>query len=221
MVQPAVSGPCPNGAVGGFQGAIPSPQNQVPAKDAKKKLPIKKGNIVLATSTGMHSGIYSRLSQRNTVGFSRTTMDDQKSTIINFSPNLGYFVGDGFLAGLNLGIASYKLKNVGTTQTRTQFVVGPFARYYGNLTSNGNLKWTAEAMIGFGTYKYKLEPVGTESTAGLFSVGIGPGIAYFLNDKVSVEAAAVYERITENDKDNNVEKTQGGFGLRIGFGVFL
>ncbi len=199
--------------------------NATPQKEVSKGLPTLKGNMVIATSTGMHNGIYGQLSDRNTVGFSSTTYKDQKNRAINFAPNFGYFVSDGFLVGLNFGVASLRLTNStsNTVQTRTQLVVGPFVRYYGNLPASPNLKWTAEAMIGFGSFTYKLKNGTnvTENKDGLFSLGLGPGIAYFFNDKVSVEAAAVYERVTEKDKENKVEESLGGIGLRIGVSVFL
>lgn len=185
--------------------------------------PVKKGNIMVGTAAGLNGGIASSAGGHNSAGLSFTSADGEKTTAFNLAPAGGYFFLDGLLAGVSLGISSATTKKEERKETSSAIVFGPFLRYYGNIPAIQNLKWTAEAAIAFGgaKSKYKNGPYENVNKDGLFSVSLGPGVAWFLNSRVSVEAQLAYERLSVKDKESRIENSMGRVGLRVGLGVFL
>ncbi len=201
----------------------PQPNNPNLTQSSKRSTPMRKGSIMVASATGLANNATSTATGgRNSAGFSTSEQDGVKYTTTGLSPNAGYFLSDNLLGGVSLSLVSAKAKEDGRTETSSLFAFGPFVRYYGNLP-NPKLKWTAEAALAFGSAKNKVKVFDQvyENVDGLFSLSLGPGLAYFLGERVTVEVQGVYERLSVKDKETKEEKTQGSYGLRIGFGVFL
>lgn len=211
----------------GKKGITPAGEKDAPGRAPESRetfdAPVKKGNIMIGTAAGLNGGIASSAGGRNSAGLSFSSVDGEKTTTFNLSPAGGYFFMDGLLAGVNLGLSSSTSKNEQRKQSSSAVVFGPFLRYYGNIPAMRQLKWTAEAAIAFGANKNKTK-VGSnkyENKDGLFSVSLGPGVAWFLNNRVSVEAQLAYERLSVKDKETRIENSTGRVGLRVGLGVFL
>ena len=184
---------------------------------------LKKGNFMVATATGLAHNSASSTGGRNMAGISHNDKDGVKTTIIGLTPNAGYFFSDNLLGGVSISAVTSTEKKSNRKETSSLLLLGPFIRYYGNLPANDQLKWTAEASIGFGRDKVKIKTGNQvfENVDGLFSISLGPGIAYFISDRVTLEGQALYERLSIKDKETNEESSAGSFGLRIGLGVFL
>ena len=178
--------------------------------------PPHKGSMMVSTATGLAGG-------GNNAGFSYNNSDGVKTSSFSLLPNAGYFFDDGFLGGMSIVIASTKEKEGKVKRTNSAFIFGPFVRYYGTMPVSKNLYWTGEAGIGLGLMKRKVKTGSnvSENVDGLLSFSLGPGMALFLHQRLSVEVQAVYERIRVKDKENDFKFSQGTVGLRLGFGVFL
>ncbi|MBX9732610.1 MAG: hypothetical protein K2X37_01000, partial [Chitinophagaceae bacterium] len=109
--------------------------------------------------------------------YSGTTAASYKQTIIQISPNIGYFFIDKLSIGLKPGY-SYNKTNLGTTPTSSStFSVGPFARYYLlNIKNQVNI---------FSEVNYQFNKNTTDNQSfsyNQFSVSAGPVI--FFNSSV-------------------------------------
>jgi len=117
---------------------------------------------------------------------------------INLNPNLAYFFSDNFAAG-----GKFLFRTATETENSTAFVLGPFARYY-----IGKRKVRGLGEMSFGVNIRSKEPA-------VFQFGLGAGIAWFLNDNVSLDVLGIY---SENDLNG---LTGSRFGVRFGIQTFL
>ena|SRR5688572_15241484 len=120
---------------------------------------------------------------------------DESTTIIDFSPNLGYFIADDLAIGLGLNVTSISSDG----ESFTDFGLGPFVRFY----FADAIFAQAGVNLGLGDSEF------TE-----FQVGVG--YSWFLNDGVAIEPMLFYNSHSE-DGDTFDAST---FGLSIGVQAF-
>jgi hypothetical protein len=139
--------------------------------------------------------------------YSGTTAASYKQTIIQISPNIGYFFIDKLSIGLKPGY-SYNKTNLGTTPTSSStFSVGPFARYYLlNIKNQVNI---------FSEVNYQFNKTTTTDNQSFsynqFSVSAGPVI--FFNSSVGLELSIGYTRGKYGSDATSMDNT-----LRVGVG---
>jgi hypothetical protein len=134
---------------------------------------------------------------------------------LNLNPKAGWFIKDNVLLGpeVNFGITTYK------GATAINYGVGAFGRkYFGAEATNlaRTTKWFVEANAGINGTNLSGDDVENTSTNGL-GIGIGPGLAYFLNQNIALEALVKYNLTVgfgSSTTNNNI-----GFGL--GFMIYL
>lgn len=136
---------------------------------------------------------------------------------LNITPKVAWFRNNNFAIGgyVNLGLSS--VKGVGTTTT---YGIGPLARYYfgssevaTNTTSaRSSGRWFVEG--DFGIQGVNLS--NGNSTNGL-GLGLGPGVAYFVNQNIALEALVKYNNVFGFGND----PSQGRLGLNLGFQLYL
>jgi outer membrane protein len=180
------------------------------------------GKILLGGSSSMAFG----------ASTSKYKSDDGDGTAgkgIQFSlaPQVGFFVIDGLAVGLqlDLSVSSFKPDGADDRESETVVFFSPFVKYY---YGTAPLKPFAEAAVGVGSYKTK-EPDyfegGTNTyTTGMFGFQFDVGVAYFLNDNVSLDAALGFQNISlkeKEDNDNNLRDITSTFGLVFGVSVVL
>lgn len=129
------------------------------------------------------------------------------NTVIGFTPMGGKFIVNNLAVGANLDF----VYNKSGSDKVTQFGIGPFARYY---FLKGNAKPIVQADIGF--LSTKSSGSGYSSTNNGTTYFLGGGLAYFINNSVSLEGLAGYN----HTKINSFSGT-GGFLFTIGFQVYL
>jgi len=199
------------------------------ASNAAAQAQLTKGNLLLGvTSTTAMAGCWG--SEFMSFGFSTSktkygsdpAVDDQKTTSFNLLPKAGYFVMDNLVAGLEVMISSYMNKDTddGDKYGEMIFGVGPYVRYYYPLEK---VYPFAELETMFGSYKETWhEDIYKE---GLMMIGGGVGAALPLGEKVTFDVMAGYSHITWTEKDSEGGETRkyitGGFGLKMGFSVYL
>ena len=189
---------------------------------------LEKGNIMLgSTSTIAMGGGWG--SELLSLGFSKTkykqgtvTEDDYTMTYFNFLPRAGYFIMDNLVAGLEAVVSGYVEKDLDDDDTwkESLFAVGPFVRYYYPLDK---IYPFAEAEFLFGSSNENW--IGDEDNAGIFLISGFVGASVPLGGKVTFDVMAGYTRMTETYKDveggGKNKYITGGFGIRMGFSVYL
>ncbi len=134
---------------------------------------------------------------------------------LDVTPRVAWFVQDDFAIG---GEALIGLQT-GDGFTTTNYGIGPIARYYlsGNaLESVGKTRWFLDANVGIYGANTKVTGMESASTNGL-GIGFGPGLAYFINKNIALEAVAKYNLTVGfgNSTTNN------GLNVGLGFQIHL
>lgn len=190
---------------------------------------LEKGNLLLGvTSTVALSGSMS--SEFLSLSFvkikykygSDPAEDSYKMTSFNFLPKAGYFVADNLVTGLQMIASGYKETDLeyDDTYKENTLGIGPFVRFYYPLDKFYPF---IEAESVFGTIREAWYSEDAKSPFLLLGVSIGASLP--LGDKVTFDAAAGYLR--SSVKNTNVETEESyhyitsGFGLRIGFTIYL
>lgn len=186
------------------------------AKDASigLKMPTEKGSIMIGTNL-----MVGDLNFGSVNNYSTTTLYD-----IDVAPRAGYFVADNFLLGGNVGASFWGAVSNGDLYTHSESVsIGIFARkYFGRVAEkNGEinrLRFFVEGGVyyntGWSTYKpTEPEPVMHE-TFNTLKAYVMPGLNYFVNKNVAIEAGLNYSRVLETD-------AQFGYSNNIHFNIGL
>lgn len=180
---------------------------------------IEKGSIFLGTSTSITGGNYDMiLGTNNSIGFSSGTLKsgdyDEKYSVFNFSPKLGYFITKNLVLGANMKFWVQKEDEYKTSIT----AIGPFARYY---ITDGKIVPFIEAEATFGNYKdtWNSSNSDGESKEKLSIISVGGGLAFFINNFISVDCMVGYKtfNIKESDSDDDDKMTLNNIGVAIGF----
>ncbi|TXI31224.1 MAG: hypothetical protein E6Q58_05410 [Niabella sp.] len=133
---------------------------------------------------------------------------------IGVSPKVAWFVKDDLAIGGQVNLNFQTATNIGSTFA---YFVGPMARYYftkdelKELVKHTTFFVEANAGVG-GTNSSK----GGISTNG-FDFGIGPGLAFFVNENIALEALAKYN-LTAGFGNAPVSS---GFNIGVGFQIHL
>ena len=150
-----------------------------------------------------------------------------------FSPSMAYFFGDNFCAGANISLNNYGSRlhrspsavkdTVPIEQNQNLLVlsVGPFARFYYSMTQKTAV--FGELNLGIGVSSFSR--TGASSTGVAFGGGIGPGLAFFINNTASVEALLKYNYLRANltGTENAVSESiiNNNVSLGIGFQLYF
>jgi hypothetical protein len=144
------------------------------------------------------SGSFGYVSKKNDAG--STTSET------SILPSLGYFLKYNIAL---LGTIGFKNTDNGGSSANT-FVIGAAARYY--TTPAAKFSLFGQAGIGFESAK--------NSTA--FTIGVKPGLSYFLNNHFSVEATVGEFGIVNTSVDGGGSNTDFNFGAdltQLGIGL--
>ncbi|MDD4374679.1 MAG: outer membrane beta-barrel protein [Bacteroidales bacterium] len=148
-----------------------------------------------------------------------------KTTNLEFSPMVGFFVADGFAVGLEVPISYTSEKDVDDDNMKTtSMAFAPFVRYY---FGSSNIKPYLHGTAGLGNLKMKFDPASgssEETLYGMFIYQIGGGLGIFLNEKVTLDVGLAYASVSLKPKENNntnFRGISGGIGIGIGIVVVL
>jgi len=137
---------------------------------------------------------------------------ENNSFNFSISPDAGYMFTDAFGMGLSLLYSisnsdDYKENNLG---------IGPYARYY------FNKEMVSPFLTGIFEYEKKTTHYNGEKKINNSYLGaaFGPGIAFFINNHVSLEAMLTYKHLVAKDKGGGAYK-KNNLDLIIGFQVYL
>lgn len=151
-----------------------------------------------------------------------TFMEGEKATYnVGLNPRVGFFILPNIALGaaMNAGVQSF-----GRNHRSIYYGATPFARVYFAHNNEAKptrpLQFFVEAGIGFSgavtrfeNYNNGIITLETERSNGL-RIYILPGVDYFINKHIAVEAGLEYAYISDNFRTNSL-------GLNVGFQVFL
>jgi len=147
-------------------------------------------------------------------GFSSEKYDEDKTTTINVSPNIGYFFINNLAGGLRLGLGSTKYDDGTDEVTNSSYHVGPFVRYY-FLPSTQKVNIFADGSFLFGQNKSEYGNIETKYKFTQFGIMAGPAI--FLTPSTALEFGLGFS----SNKVKDAKESTTNFGLSIGFQVHL
>lgn len=189
---------------------------------------LEKGNIMLGTTSTIALGGGSG-SELMSLSFSKTkykqgtiTEEDFTITSFNLLPKAGYFIMDNLVAGIEVVVSGNVEKDVDDDDTwkESLLAAGPFVRYYYQLDK---IYPFAEAEVLFGAEKENW--LGNEDKSSILLISGFLGAAIPLGEKVTFDVLAGYTRMTDAWKDvedgGTYKYITGGFGIRMGFTVYL
>lgn len=125
---------------------------------------------------------------------------------LNLNPNYGKFINDHIAAGAGLNLNFQKQSNA----NQTALSLLPFGRYY--VGDSDVLQFYADVQAGF-IYQRISNAAGTGNSSG-FQFNIGPGVAFFLNENVSLDFLVSY-RYIRLDEFTIDKRLSFNFGFQI------
>ena len=146
------------------------------------------------------------------IGLQSTSHDGNSTTTIKLMPEIGYNLNDSWAIGIALGYGEDKYtvkddKGAEVSIKTKAFTVNPYARYTFakfdkvNLFVDGSVAYTHTDYTGDKT--------------NAFSVGLKPGVAVNLNDKLSFVAHAGFLGWTTSKPDVDGAKSTNEFGFDL------
>lgn len=145
----------------------------------------------------------------------------KKNTNFSFdlTPRVAWFIQDNLAVGVSVLAGISTTKTNSTTSTSTRYGIGPIARYYitgSALESVKKTRWFADLNVGIAGSNTKITGATSTNTNGV-AFGIGPGLAYFINQNIALEALAKYN-LTAGFGNST---TANNLSLEIGFQIHL
>lgn len=138
-------------------------------------------------------------------------------TTFELGLQLGGFIKDNLAIGAEGVISTAKRKEDDEKIGSEIYAIAPFVRYY---LGKNKIKPFLHSSIGVGTTKsnYKGYSGIVESKSSLLLYELGGGVAFFLNDKISVNLNLGYSDILMKEENADKYSTKvSGIGSTIGF----
>lgn len=176
---------------------------------------IEKGKWFAAGSSSLRLDVGKEKS-----GTSSSLSDEYSYREFDFDPMVGYFVMDKLPVGLYFDVSTDWEKDEwdGDVYKSTDFVVGPFARYY--IKQFDKFIPFAEARFGIGSYKDKYSDGDTYKESAL-SYRFGAGASYFFTENVAFDAFLGYDYDSYTDKSDDPKSTYFYSSVEINFGLVI
>lgn len=152
------------------------------------------------------------------LGFNSTKQGDFKSSGVDFSPSVGYFISDNIALELNLLIGSTKDED---DDKNTSIGAGLGANYF--FTPTNQFSFTLGAGVAYINDTYKPNG-GSDSEFNTFTIAITPGINYFISSQFALRASVAALSFSSGKADFPGAEATNDFGLNanlsdVNFGV--
>jgi len=170
-------------------------------------------NLLLATAVALTTlSAFSQTQKKSwmiggTGSFASTHEGEIHNTVLDISPNIGYFVATNFAIGTKV---AFNLTSDDGNTSVTELAL-PFVRYYFLSLSKDKIKLFGNANGFFG-----IEDEGL-GNAQLLGYGANVGANFFFNKNVALETSVGYSS-TKNKKETVKDNT---LGFNIGLQIFL
>lgn len=185
----------------------------------------EKGKIYIGASSNLN---FNAISTKNV---SSNFTSETKNSRFAVSPQIGYFLADNFLTGLEANLSFSTFKNNNSKENQNTYIISPFIKYY---FTKKNIKPFVKAKYGFGKLNTSnsFNPVNSIiPKTDIQTYSFGGGLAYFINNFIAIELNLEYYSMEFNTSlsvnQNNIvtsskqTQTDTGFNSNIGFSIFL
>ncbi|QHI36075.1 hypothetical protein IMCC3317_14280 [Kordia antarctica] len=143
--------------------------------------------------------------------------DDAKASIFSFTPSVGYFVINNLAVGLDLSFSSAKNDDGTTDVTTSSFSSILGGTYY----FEAGDKFKPFVGLGAGLISTSSGDDDVLKSNGLALRGKG-GVAYFVNESLSVDFSVLYLNTNQKNKENNdLVSKNSSLAVGLGFSLFL
>lgn len=173
----------------------------------------EKGNWMLSGSTSISYASTSLTLELDGDEIS----DDDKRSLFTLTPSVGYFVIDNLAINLDLSFTSDKIDDGTTDVTSSVFSSILGGTYYFDAGDN----FKPFIGLGAGIITTSSGDDDSEKSNGLALRGRG-GLAYFINDAISVDFSVLYLNTNQKNKANkDLVSKNSSLGVGLGFSLFL
>ena len=172
----------------------------------------------IAVAATMNAQVY----VGGSLGFESQSCDGNSETFYKIMPEIGYNLNEDWAVGVVLGYGESKEKDkVGratiTTDKEKFFSINPYARY--TFAKFDKINLFVDGGVEYAHYD------NNGDKANAFSIGLKPGVAVNLNDKLSFVAHAGFLGYINAKKDEEGAKALNTFGFdldatNLSFGVY-
>ncbi|GAB4496477.1 MAG: hypothetical protein OHK0019_28220 [Saprospiraceae bacterium] len=138
-----------------------------------------------------------------TVGVNNISEEGSNGTIINVSPQVGFFLSKRFALGTGL---DFKFQTGDVVDEVTSLALLPFARVY--FSDSGMSRFFAQLDIGV-----EIRDFDELEGAPPLAAGLGIGADFFLNDNVAIETLLGYRRVQDFEADFGANVIGLNFGV--------
>ncbi|HPT01145.1 MAG TPA: hypothetical protein PLJ84_00980 [Bacteroidales bacterium] len=159
-----------------------------------------------------------------------TTSESHKYFELDLNPLIGYFVIDKLPVGLYFDsyFHHYKYAYNDDKEKESQFIAGPFVRYY--ILEMDKFFPFVEGRLGLGLWRSKYDDNDAEKYS-FISPQLGIGTSYFFTDHVALDAYLGYSHQAWTDKsehetgvksvlaDDEYKEMYGAFVFRVGVDI--
>lgn len=139
------------------------------------------------------------------IKFASNKVAEIKTSMFEFSPNVGYFLANNFAGGLRASITSVKLEDEDAISST---LVSPFLRYY-FLPGGNKVNFMLDGSFGFGS----TSALGVSQSQTGFGFAAGPAI--FLNKHTALEFTLGYNSLKGKDDPDRSNTFTVGVGFQI------
>ena len=139
------------------------------------------------------------------VGFESVSHNGNSETYLKVLPEIGYVLNEDWALGIGLGYTQFD--SATPAVKATQVTVNPYARY--TFASFDHVNLFIDGGFGFTNTDYDAYKNNT------WSIGLKPGVAINLNDKVSFVAHAGFFGYASSKDDTTGAKATNVFGLDL------
>lgn len=176
---------------------------------------LQKGSVLVGGSMAINFGDakYEYSSQTNKT----------KLNSFQFTPEVGFFAGNGFALGLALDYNTETQKSDqngnSNKSTNTRYLAGPFIRLY----TKGGLFLMGSYSFGKTTNKYSYSGDSGSEQTNTSKWKLGVGYAAFLNDHVALEPSLSYQgySLKEDENDSDFTYSTGQVVIGLGLSIYL
>jgi outer membrane protein len=147
----------------------------------------------------------------------QNSVDADRTTTIQFLPQVGYMITDNLAGGLELGYTSTSISD--SDEKVSAIAIGPFIKYYIDVNSPTVYPFLYGA-VAIGSQKISDDE--DEFKSNITAYGLGGGLAVFLGEKISLDIGLSYlSKNTLMKEFNNLKIIDNNIILGVGFTLFL
>ncbi len=156
------------------------------------------------------------------IGFESTSQDGNSETFFSIMPEIGYNLNEDWAVGIVLGYGESRDKANKTTIDKVKsFTISPYARY--TFVKFDKVNLFVDGVVSYTNIKQTNSLTNTDSKTNIFSVGLKPGVAVNLNEKLSFVAHAGFLGYTNSKTEDEKAINNVALGIdasSLSFGVF-